>query len=893
VLSEQLDYWRRQLGGALPVLELPADRPRPAMQTLRGATQSLALRAPLAESLKELSRREGVTLFMTMLAAFDVLLSRYSGQTDIVVGTATASRNRAEIEGLIGFFINTLAMRTDLSGDPTFRQLLTRVRQVALGAYAHQDVPFEYLVEKLQPERDLSHSPVFQVNLVLQNGPLPSPNLAGLRISTVEVETDVSKFDLTLMIEESGRGLTCSLEYNTDLFDNSSITRMLKHFDVLLNGIIADPGKRISDLPLLTEAENDRMLREWNDTGADYSKGRCVHELFEQRVAARPDKTALEFGTEKLTYLELNERSNQLAHHLRLGGVREESLVGILMDRSLEMVIAILGVLKAGGAYLPLDPSYPEERLAFMLEDAKVQLLLTQQHFVERLPAHSAETIFVDSQWAELSSNNRENLSSHVTSQNLCYVIYTSGSTGRPKGVAIQHEGVCNMSEAQKRVFRVTSQSRILQFSTFGFDASVWEIFMALLNGATLCLESRQSLLPGPNLTRFLRDRAITIVTLPPSALSMMAAESVPSLQTLIVAGEACPANLVARWQHGRQFINAYGPTESTVCATIAECHDDGRQPAIGRPISNAQVYLLDGYLRPVPIMVAGELYIGGVGLARGYLNRPDLTAERFIPNPFSGETGTRLYRTGDLARYRMDGTIEYLGRIDNQVKVRGYRIELGEIEAVLREHGAVADVVVTIRANTHDDKRLVAYVVPNEPSGDWPLLAARNYLRERLPEYMIPSSFVLMEALPLTPNGKIDHSALPAPHQVKSDTEVEYVAPRTALEEGMAEIWKDLLDVELVSPGDNFFDLGGHSLLMTKLVSRIPEVMGVEIPMRSLFEFPTLEGMSKLVNDSLLEQEDSGEMAKLLEELKRLSPAEARLMLEAENQLAASKESR
>jgi len=821
------------------------------------------------------------------------LLSRYSGQTDIVVGTATASRNRAEIEGLIGFFINTLAMRTDLSGDPTFRQLLTRVRQVALGAYAHQDVPFEYLVEKLQPERDLSHSPVFQVNLVLQNGPLPSPNLAGLRISTVEVETDVSKFDLTLMIEESGRGLTCSLEYNTDLFDNSSITRMLKHFDVLLNGIIADPGKRISDLPLLTEAENDRMLREWNDTGADYSKGRCVHELFEQRVAARPDKTALEFGTEKLTYLELNERSNQLAHHLRLGGVREESLVGILMDRSLEMVIAILGVLKAGGAYLPLDPSYPEERLAFMLEDAKVQLLLTQQHFVERLPAHSAETIFVDSQWAELSSNNRENLSSHVTSQNLCYVIYTSGSTGRPKGVAIQHEGVCNMSEAQKRVFRVTSQSRILQFSTFGFDASVWEIFMALLNGATLCLESRQSLLPGPNLTRFLRDRAITIVTLPPSALSMMAAESVPSLQTLIVAGEACPANLVARWQHGRQFINAYGPTESTVCATIAECHDDGRQPAIGRPISNAQVYLLDGYLRPVPIMVAGELYIGGVGLARGYLNRPDLTAERFIPNPFSGETGTRLYRTGDLARYRMDGTIEYLGRIDNQVKVRGYRIELGEIEAVLREHGAVADVVVTIRANTHDDKRLVAYVVPNEPSGDWPLLAARNYLRERLPEYMIPSSFVLMEALPLTPNGKIDHSALPAPHQVKSDTEVEYVAPRTALEEGMAEIWKDLLDVELVSPGDNFFDLGGHSLLMTKLVSRIPEVMGVEIPMRSLFEFPTLEGMSKLVNDSLLEQEDSGEMAKLLEELKRLSPAEARLMLEAENQLAASKESR
>jgi amino acid adenylation domain-containing protein len=526
-----------------------------------------------------------------------------------------------------------------------------------------------------------------------------------------------------------------------------------------------------------------------------------------------------------------------------------------------------------------------------MLKDARVSFLLTQQHLIHLLPGHVKDVMVVDSQWDAIARHSKENPSSLVTAQNLCYVIYTSGSTGLPKGVEIDHGGVCNMSEVQKRAFGVTPESRVLQFSTFGFDASVWEIFMALLNGATLCLEKRQALLPGPGLTNLLRDRAITIVTLPPSALSIMPVENVPSLHTLIVAGEACPEDLTTRWRGGRQFINAYGPTEVTVCATIFECKDDGRQPPIGRPIANTQVYLLDAYLQPVPVMVVGELYIGGIGLARGYLNRPDLTAERFIPNSFGDEKGGRLYKTGDQARYRPDGAIEYIGRADSQVKVRGYRIELGEIEAALGANKAVEEAVVTVREDTPGDKRLVAYVVPREGSDDWSIPAARSYLRENLPEYMIPSSFVLIEKLPLTPNGKIDRLALPAPEQARPEMDTLYVAPRTEIEEAMAAIWADVLAVHRVGVYDNFFELGGHSLLMTQLLSRISEAFGVEISLRSLFEFPTLEEMTNLVNARLIEQEDSEEMVRLLAELKQLSPDEVSMMLEAERQFTAPEE--
>ncbi|MEH2199895.1 amino acid adenylation domain-containing protein [Nostoc sp.] len=845
VLQSQLSYWQQQLKDAPALLSLPTDRPRPAVQTFAGSYHKFALSVELTDRLVKLSQEQGCTLFMTLLAAFDTLLYRYTGQSDILVGTPIANRDRSEIEGLIGFFVNTLVMRTNLVGNPSFSELLGRVREVALSAYAHQNLPFEMLVEALQPERDLGHTPLFQVVFNLQNSPVQKLELTGLTVSSLPVESTATKVDLALSMENTTQGLVGVWEYNTDLFDTSTIERMNGHFVTLLSGIIANPQERIFQLPLLTAVEQQQLLVDWNNTWVDYPEDKCIHQLFEQQVQRTPDALAVVFDNEQLTYQQLNSRANQLAHYLRSLGVKPDVLVGICVERSLEMVVALLGILKAGGAYLPLDPEYPQDRLSFMLEDAQVSLLLTQQRLLDRLPQHQAKLVCLDEAWSEIAQNHQDNPITEAKAFHLANVIYTSGSTGRPKGVMVEHKGLCNLAQAQIQTFGLTADSRILQFASFSFDASIWEVVMALGSGGTLYMGTKDSLLPGKPLIERLRDYSITHITLPPSALAVMPVEKLPALQTIIVAGEACSGELIKQWSVGRNFFNAYGPTEATVCATIAKCNDD-EKISIGRAIANTQVYILDENLQPVPVGVPGELHIGGVGLARGYLNRPELTQEKFILNPFNSG---RLYKTGDLARYLPDGQIEYLGRIDHQVKIRGFRIELGEIEALLSQHDDVQICCVIAREETLDNKRLVAYVVPQK---NVTLKAdeLRQFVSGKLPGYMVPSTFVILELLPLTPNGKVDRRALPNPdlQQELSD----YVMPNTEVETIIASIWQKALKVEKVGIYNNFFELGGHSLLLVRINEQLQEMFGLELSIVDMFNYSTVHSLSQYLNTKL-----------------------------------------
>ncbi|WP_390625552.1 MULTISPECIES: non-ribosomal peptide synthetase [Calothrix] len=852
VLQSQLSYWEQQLANAPALLALPTDRPRPAVQTFVGAHLEFTLSVELTDKLVKLSQEQGCTLFMTLLAAYDTLLYRYTGQSDILVGTPIANRDRSELEQLIGFFVNTLVMRSNLAGNPSFSELLTRVRETAMGAYTHQNLPFEMLVEALQPERDLGHTPLFQVVFMLQNAPVQELELAGLTVNALPVETKTAKVDLALSMENTTQGLIGVWEYNTDLFDASTIERMTGHFVTLLEGIVANPEQKIAQLPLLTQHEQHQLLIEWNDTQANYPQHKCIHQLFEERVNQTPNAVAVVFAEQKLTYQQLNIRANQLADYLQSLGVKPDTLVGICVERSLEMVVGLLGVLKAGGAYLPLDPEYPTERLRFMLEDAQVSVLLTQQRLVERLPELQANLICLDDIWEEIAQNNQDNPNSEVRAFNLANLIYTSGSTGRPKGVMVEHKGLCNLAQAQIQTFGVNSDSRILQFASFSFDASIWEVIMALGSGGTLYLGTKDSLLPGKPLVEQLRKHSITHVTLPPSALAVMPSDELPALQTIIVAGEACSPELIKQWSVGRSFFNAYGPTEATVCATIAKCTED-EKITIGNAIANTQIHILDEYLQPVPVGVAGELHIGGVGLARGYLNRPDLTQEKFIPNPLEKAEGSRLYKTGDLARYLSDGTIEYLGRIDHQVKIRGFRIELGEIEAALSQHNDVQICCVIAREETGGNKRLVAYVGTQKnvtiTTGE-----LRQFLADKLPGYMVPSAFVILESLPLTPNGKVDRRALPNPdlHQELSD----YVMPNTEIENIIAGIWQQALAIEKVGIYNNFFELGGHSLLLVSINQQLQEKFGVELSIVDLFNYPTIHSFSQYLITKINQEE-------------------------------------
>jgi amino acid adenylation domain-containing protein len=876
VLERHLSYWKRQLDGVPALLDLPADRARPAVQSYQGAWQSFRITTALCERLQGLSRQVGVTLYMVLLAAFQTLLHRYTGQTDMVVGTPIANRTRAEHEGLIGFFANTLVVRIDLGGDPRFVDLLARVREVTLEAYAHQDLPFEKLVEELQPVRHLSHHPLFQVMFAYQNVPtLQQQSALAAEASTPRVVLGTARFDLSLFMEERGGELWGTFEYNTDLFDHGRIERTIGHFRTLLEGVASTPESRLWDLPLLTTMERQRLLVDWNATAAEFARDQMLPQLFEAQVERQPAAVAVTWGEVQCSYGELNRRANQVAHYLRAMGVGPEIRVGLCVERSLEMVVGLLGILKAGGAYVPLDAAYPPERLNFMLADAQISVLVTQERLAVAFPVPGIRVLRLDTDGPDVERQSTHNPARRVLPDNLAYIIYTSGSTGTPKGAMGLHRGLSNLAEAQSRDFGVRPDSRVVQFASLSFDASMFEVVLALTAGATLCLGAQEQMISG----RLLRDEAITVAALPTALLRTLSAKDFPTLQTVLSVGEACTADLVANWAPGRRFFNPYGPTEASCYVTIAECRDDRRKPSIGRAIVNTQIYLLDGRLRPVPIGVPGELCIGGESLARGYHARPDLTAEKFIPDALGTEPGARLYRTGDLARYLPDGTIEFLGRIDHQTKIRGFRVEPGEIETVLVQHPAVRESTVTVREDCLKDRRLVAYVVPEREQGIT-IIELRRFLKAKLPEHMIPSAFVLLEALPRLPNNKLNRSALPSPEAIRLELRERFVAPRTALERAVAAIWSSLLGVEHIGVHDNFFDLGGHSLLAAQLIARLADVFEVELPLRRLFEAPTIADVTVAIVERQVEQRNKEEVTRMLAELEQLTQDEAQSVL-------------
>jgi len=853
-LESEVAFWRERLRGVPPVLELPADRPRSTPQSERGALRIVRLPPGLSAEVAALARREGATLFMTLLAAFQTLLQRSSGQDDVSVGAPVAGRNRVEIERLIGFFINTLVLRTDLSGDPTFRELLARVWTLTLDAFRHQDLPFEKLVEEIRPERSLSHTPLFQAMLTFQNAPREELELPGLRLGPLAMEPGTAKLDLLLELTEDPAGICGTLHYRTEMFEAATVERLAGHFQRLLEGAAGDPARKISELPWLSDGELHQVLWEWNDSQAELSGEPTLHQLFAAQAARTPHAIAVETDQGMaLTYAELESRASRLARHLRRLGVEPEALVGICAERSIEMVVGLLGILKAGGAYVPLDPDLPPERLSFVLGDAGARALLVQGGLAGRLPDHGIPTLLLDA-FEQIGTGS---LPVEVPPDALAYVIYTSGSTGKPKGAMNTHRAVVNRLLWMQSAYGLSAADAVLQKTPFGFDVSVWEFFWPLAVGARLVMARPGGHQDPEYLAAAIERAGITTLHFVPSMLSafleVRSLERCRGVRRVIASGEALPADLAATFfarLPGVELHNLYGPTEAAIDVTAWACAPEAGRRAvpIGRPIANLRISLLDHALAPVPIGVAGELYIGGAGLARGYVRRPDLTAERFLPDPHDGGPGARMYRTGDLARFRPDGAIEFLGRIDHQVKIRGFRIELGEIEAALGAHPDVREAVVLARLDAPGDPRLVAYVVPRAAIGAAELT---QHLAAILPAYMVPSSFVLLPALPLNPNGKVDRRALPAPSAVDLPAREAYAAPRTPAEELLCAIWADVLDLPQVGIRDNFFTLGGHSLFAARAVSRIYDTFGVELSLRSLFEAPTPAAMAVVIEQA------------------------------------------
>jgi amino acid adenylation domain-containing protein len=843
-LERQLGYWTDQLAGAPAALELPTDRPRPAVPSFRGAVHHFTIDPARTAALANLARQAGATLFMLLLAAFQVLLARWSGQYDVVVGTPIAGRTRAETEGLIGFFVNMLALRTPLDGAASFRSVLHGVKAAALDAYAHQDLPFEKLVEATHPIRDLSREPIVQAVFALQNMPQQPTRMAGLAIEPFDTGPVPAKFDLELAMVEADGALAASIVYATDLFDAATIERLAGHLARLLDAIVADPQRRIGELPLLDDAER-RQLAAWTGTVAPYPEDRCLQDLFAAQAARTPDAPAVICEDRTLSYRELDRRANRLAHHLRALGVGPDVVVGLSMTRSPDLVVGVLGILKAGGAYLPLDPGYPADRLAYMLADARVPVLLTQSPLVDRLPVHAATLVRLDADAPQIARWPDTPPPGAADPQHLAYVIYTSGSTGHPKGVMIPHRGAMNLAEAQLTRLPLGPTDRILQFASISFDAAVWDLLMAWRAGAALVLADPHDLMPGEPLRELITRQRITTVLLPPSALAAQPVAELSSLTTLLVGGEACAAEQLRPWLAGRTVLNAYGPTEASVCTTLFDCGSDQRRPPIGRPLPNTRTYVLDQRLEPVPIGVAGELFIGGAGLARGYLARPALTAERFVPNPFA--PGARLYRTGDRVRWRADGELEFLGRLDTQVKIRGFRIEPGEIEAALLAQPGIEHAIVIARDDAVG-KRLVAYLV-GRPDAVADTGELRRKLQQGLPDYMVPAAFVTLDRLPLTPNGKLDRAALPAPEW---NAGADYLAPRNPLETILAGLFAELLGINRVGVNDNFFEAGGHSLLAMRLVSHVRAALGVSLPVRVIFMSPTIAELATHTEQAL-----------------------------------------
>mgnify|MGYP005837764035 CR=1 FL=1 len=871
VLENQLNYWLSQLQGAPELLQLPTDHPRPSVQTYRGRTQSFSLDTDLTQKLQALSRESGTTLFMTLLAAFATLLYRYSGQEDILIGSPIANRHRREIESLIGFFLNTLVLRVRFEDNPSIKDLLARVRETTLKAYEHQDVPFEQVVEALQPQRSLSHSPLFQVMFVLQNASMGEVELPGVRLTPLERESTIAKFDLTLSLTETAQGLVGGWEYNTDLFDGTTIERMTAHFQNLLSAIVKNPQLSVAEFPLLSEAERHQLLVEWNNTQSEYPSDQCIHQLFEEQVEKTPDAVAVVFEREQLTYQQLNQRANQLAHHLQSLGVRPEGLMGICVERSLEMVVGLLGILKAGGAYVPLDPHYPQQRLSYMLTDSGVEVLLTQSSLLASLPSHTARVVCLDTQWQLIAAESDINSEPEVQPDNLLYVIYTSGSTGLPKGIALSHRALTNL--IQWHLITMAAGVGVLQFASLSFDASFHEMFAAWCSGGTLFVIPENYRLDLDRLVHFLAENPIQKAILPVVLWQQLAeaygdqTQLFANLTEAIATGEQLQItqkmiDLFSRLDHCT-LHNHYGPSETHVVTSYVFTEPPQKwsiYPPIGKPIANTQTYILDSNLQPVPIGVPGELYIGGNGLARGYLNRPELTQEKFIPNPLNNSKvkslpsnkvkgqklvlerseGSKLYKTGDLARYLPDGNIEFLGRIDHQVKIRGFRIELGEIEAILNKHPEVSQSVVMLYGSEAREKRLIAYVVlVREQTITSEQL--REFLKIKLPEYMLPSAFIFLDTLPLTPNGKVNQRALPAPNETLLNSGRAFVPPQTPAEEVLIEIWQEILSLERIGIHDNFFELGGHSLLAMQLVNHIQQKFSLELPVRLVFQSQTV----------------------------------------------------
>ena len=871
ILQRQVDYWRQQLTGAPGLLELPTDFPRPARQAFHGSQYRQALDGDLTRAVHALGRGQGSSLFMTLLAAFTVLLARYSRQDDLCIGSPIANRSHSHshTEELVGFFVNTLVLRSRLQPGETFSQLLQAMRKTCLDAYAHQDIPFETLVEQLQPARSLSHTPLFQVMFALQNAQAAQFELPAVRLAELPLEFPVAKFDLTLNIEERDGQLVCHWEYATGLFSETTIVRMAAHFAQLLNAVTDNPDRAIDRLPMLTPLDI-QQLHAWNDTGLDYGGEQTVTGLLELQAEQAPDNIALVFAGQSLSYRELNAQANRLANYLiQLTGTDGQTLlcgnplVGICLERSPCMVVGLLAILKAGGAYLPIDPDYPEERIRWMLADSATPLLLTQSNLQTRLPLGGLEpacTLLCLDQW-QPAGQSSANPPRQSQAGDLAYLIYTSGSTGRPKGVMLEHRGAVNLARSQREFFRTGKGCRVLQFASLSFDAATAEVLVALISGAALHLAPLRQI--QTELFALLKEQAITHVTLPPSALAALPTGDLPALGTLIVAGEACPPALAAQWGRGRRFINAYGPTETTVCASLFECQADGSPTLIGRPIANSRIYILNGHHQPLPPGVPGELCVAGVGLARGYWNRQDLNAEKFIELELFGRV-ERVYKTGDLARWRTDGNLEFMGRIDQQVKLRGFRIELGEIEAVLAAHEAVREAVAVLYQGD-GNPRLVAYVVLSDPSSvvieQWSVVGGKpterdvqpspssiatshrsltTFLKDRLPGYMVPAHIQVLESLPLTPNGKIDRKALPKPDVAST----RYEPPCDTTEQHLAEIWQQVLKRDSVGMNDNFFGLGGHSLLLMQVHNHLqPDYPALKVI--DLFGYPTIRALA------------------------------------------------
>jgi amino acid adenylation domain-containing protein len=881
VINAQLHYWKQQLKD-VPILNLPGAVSRSAVQPLgqnQGASQLLELPQWLLDALEELSQQLGVTLFMTLLAAFQTLLHRYSGQTDIAIGSPIANRHRSELEGLIGFLVNSLVLRTDLAGDPTFHELLERVRDVTLAAYDHQDLPFEKLVEELQPIRSLGQNPLFQVVFALQNTPMEQLVLPGLVLSPVELETKTARFDLELYVWKCGDnfrslwgkgwqqsdGLRGVIVYNTDLFDSATIASLRHHFQTLLEGIVANPEAPLSALPLLTDTEQQELLQRWHNSQSSYPANICIHELFEVQVKRRPNAIALQFGDQQFTYRALNQGSNQLARYLQRLGVSTGTCVGMCFESSVEAIASMLAILKVGGAYVPFDPSYPSERLHFMLEDAEIAVVLTQANWADSLQTDNVTVVCLEQEWNAIAQESDENLSTPCTSDQLAYVIYTSGSTGTPKGVMVPHQAV-NRLVYETNYVQIEPSDCIAQVANLAFDAATFEVWGALLNGAQIIGIDREITLSSADFVSELQQQNVSILFLTTALLNQTVSQipaAFRSLKYLLFGGEMVNVDRVrSLLEHGKpqHLIHVYGPTENTTFSTWYEVQDvpeNATTIPIGQAIANTQVYLLDVHLKPVPAGVSGEIYLGGDGLAKGYLNRPELTAERFIAGSFGSreeETPSaqplipnpRLYKTGDRALYRPDGNLEFLGRTDHQIKIRGFRVELGEIEMAIARHPTVQTAVVIVREQNGNaqNRQLIAYVVPKGST----VLAEqelRSFLKQKLPGYMIPAAFVVMDTLPLTANSKVDQKALPSP-ELTVIRELP-ISPTTSLEAALVELWTQLLGRK-VGIHDHFFELGGHSLLATQLVSRIRDRFQVELPLRNIFETPTIAELAQQI---------------------------------------------